>query len=675
MVLLHSKKALLLLLVLLILLPIGVIAVLNRTNIFPRATIQQPVVTVKINPGQIVTDPNGPEIHLSAQAVDANGGNVDGVRYQWGMSSTNSIGTVTQEYNDKLATFIPSANIGQGDLWVRAFDTNGQSVTGSIPVYIGVPPYPAPCSQLPPECQNENWQACVANMGVPEGGWCPPPIPTPTSCSGQPDGTTCTTSCPVCEPNQPCPLIYCRPQQGICRRNYCVPITPSPAPSPGCYYVYPQCAQPIEGVQAPCEPIIVCQSPPACPSPPPCPGPIVVGDPGFGGCPRYYCQTTPTPTPTIWNCDALRRTQSNYYNQCSQSGFPRICFDKYTAEHQGCVTADRDDCTTYNTNANRNILCTIGLISSTTPTATRTPSPTPAFCQRNTPAITIVPNSQSGSPGQQLSYRIELRNNDSANCPGSQFSLSVRVPPQWTYALNSTSPWISPGVTQYIGLSTLPPTTYSPGNTPITVLVDGLGVQNHSTQTTFNHEINQPPKITGVEFKIKFSGVTDGAAEGAGVTARFVRSDLNALTSPIRFHHIGGGVYQAVATLSGTLSLPAGPGYTIIMKGEKHVARKFCKQTGQTAPCQGNESMTISSGPSSPVFDFTGLTLDPGDLPPQDYKADSADFDIIKTLLSKPCSILTDQDKKTADLDYNGCIDIGDAFLMRKTLETRYDEN
>ncbi len=78
---------------------------------------------------------------------------------------------------------------------------------------------------------------------------------------------------------------------------------------------------------------------------------------------------------------------------------------------------------------------------------------------------------------------------------------------------------------------------------------------------------------------------------------------------------------------------------------------------------------------ASPVFDFTGLPLEPGDLTPQDGKADNADFDKIKSLLSKPCSALTDVDKKTADLNYNGCVDIRDALLMRKTLETRYDEN
>src|SRR3989344_4468191 len=195
-----------------------------------------------------------------------------------------------------------------------------------------------------------------------------------------------------------------------------------------------------------------------------------------------------------------------------------------------------------------------------------------------------------------------------------------------------------------------------------------------SPTPTFTPTPTPPQGGITIEFKIKFSGVTGGAAQGAKVTARFVRNDINLITPPILFTHDGNGVYKATICWSRSY-LPAGPGYTIILKGEKHVARKFCKQTGQIEPCVGNESITLPSGTLTSVFDFSGLPLDPGDLPPQDGKADMADFDIIKSLLTKPCSALTAQEKATADLNYNGCIDIADVFLMRKTLETRYDEN
>ncbi len=336
-----SNKNLYILLALLVLLPLVLYAVFTKTNIDPFASTQKKIDKVRIDPGQITTSPSGPTIHMSAMAIDKNGYSVNNASYQWGMSSTNSIGTVRQEIgNDKLAKFTPSANVGQGDIWVRAINNKGKE-TGSIRVVVRVP-------------------------------------------------------------------------------------TPSPTPTP-----------------------------------------------------------TTTPTPTV--------------------------------------------------------------------------SPTPT------------------------------------------------------------------------------------------------------------------PLASPIEFRLKLSGVTDGNAQGAMATARFVRSNVNLVTPPFALNHIGNGIYSATLGFTG-LQLPPGSGYSIIIKGEKHVARKFCADD-QTVPCLGNQSLTIPGGTVKKIFNFTGLSLDPGDLPPQDGKADTSDFDVIKTLLSKPCASLTVGDKKTADLDYNGCIDIGDAFLMRKTLETRYDEN
>lgn len=174
-----------------------------------------------------------------------------------------------------------------------------------------------------------------------------------------------------------------------------------------------------------------------------------------------------------------------------------------------------------------------------------------------------------------------------------------------------------------------------------------------------------------MRFRIKFAGVSDEAAEGAKVKIRFVRGATDLETSPIEFTHVGNGIYEATVKLS--TYLPAGSGYTIYVKGEKHLARKFCLQSIQTERCVGSGKIVIQTTGTS-IFNFTGLELEPGDLPPQDGKADSGDFAKITSLFTKLCSALTEEDKKTADLDYNGCVNIRDAFLMRKTLEVKFDE-
>ena len=100
-----------------------------------------PLGSVHINPEQIVTDINGAPIYLSTLAYDTGGLPIgNGVSYQWGMSSTNSVGTLSLNANDKLATFIPSkTNRGRGDIWVKAYTTTGE-VRFSIPVFVGVAP-------------------------------------------------------------------------------------------------------------------------------------------------------------------------------------------------------------------------------------------------------------------------------------------------------------------------------------------------------------------------------------------------------------------------------------------------------------------------------------------------------------------------------------------------------
>jgi len=172
----------------------------------------------------------------------------------------------------------------------------------------------------------------------------------------------------------------------------------------------------------------------------------------------------------------------------------------------------------------------------------------------------------------------------------------------------------------------------------------------------------------------KFAGVSDNKATGALVTVRFINGELDLTTDPIPVTYSGNGTYAINFSVL-TSQLPVGPGYHIIVKGEKHVARRFCKASGQTSPCQPNESITIQNSDSTSsmlTYDFTGLSLDPGDVYPQDGKADSTDFSRITARLS--VSTPTTEDKRIADLNYDGIINISDVFWMRKTLETRYDE-
>lgn len=181
-----------------------------------------------------------------------------------------------------------------------------------------------------------------------------------------------------------------------------------------------------------------------------------------------------------------------------------------------------------------------------------------------------------------------------------------------------------------------------------------------------------------LRFRLKFAGVDDDSAGGAKIRIRFLRraSGFDFQTPPVEVTHAGDGVYEATISLVGSSpQIPVNDGYTIFIKGEKHLARKFCFYDQKTR-CTGDGFFYIGATniPSTQTFTFDGLPLEPGDLPPQDGKADSGDFGKITSLFTKLCSSLTEEEKKTVDLDYNGCVNIRDAFLMRKTLEVKFDE-
>lgn len=94
-------------------------------------------------------------------------------------------------------------------------------------------------------------------------------------------------------------------------------------------------------------------------------------------------------------CDSLRTNSatSRYFSVCS--GYDNVCFNKYYGTYQGCTNNTRDDCTTYNTNASQNMLCTVSGVPvsspSPTPTPTSTYTPLPTPIPTSTP-IMILPN-------------------------------------------------------------------------------------------------------------------------------------------------------------------------------------------------------------------------------------------------------------------------------------------
>lgn len=121
------------LLISIIVFPLLVLATLSARRYISRASISSGPATVAINPGQITATPGTQPISLSALAYDSAGQPIfTGIIYEWGISSTDSIGQL--QPNANLATFYPQ-NEGLGDIWARAVSPAGIAV-GSIKVRV-----------------------------------------------------------------------------------------------------------------------------------------------------------------------------------------------------------------------------------------------------------------------------------------------------------------------------------------------------------------------------------------------------------------------------------------------------------------------------------------------------------------------------------------------------------
>ena len=186
-----------------------------------------------------------------------------------------------------------------------------------------------------------------------------------------------------------------------------------------------------------------------------------------------------------------------------------------------------------------------------------------------------------------------------------------------------------------------------------------------------------------MSFLINFGGVTDetGLADGAKVNVRFHSNDDQVnlrVPEPLTAHWDSANKAYAVNFEFTKDFLPSDKLYSIYIKGEKHLNTRYC-MTGQTANCMDASGEIVVHAPTSTgnptIYSFNKYPLIPGDLPPQDNVADNHDYDKIKALQNTACDAQTDTDKATADLNYDGCVDVTDVLLMRTTLETRYDEN
>jgi len=100
------------------------------------------IASVRIHPGQASTTVNGLPIYLSALAYDNKGLPIwKGVLYEWGISSSNSIGNLVPD--NQTAVFTP-ANPGTGDIYVIGQYCKKKATGSALVTVLPAQPTPTP---------------------------------------------------------------------------------------------------------------------------------------------------------------------------------------------------------------------------------------------------------------------------------------------------------------------------------------------------------------------------------------------------------------------------------------------------------------------------------------------------------------------------------------------------
>lgn len=118
-------------------------------------------------------------------------------------------------------------------------------------------------------------------------------------------------------------------------------------------------------------------------------------------------------------------------------------------------------------------------------------------CVRANPGISISPSSQSGFPGDSLTYSINVSNNDSSACTPSTFVITPLLPAGWSQS-PSNSLTLNPGTSTTTTVSVISPTNVASGSYSFSETVNAGAAYSATAQASYNVQVTdtKPPTVT-----------------------------------------------------------------------------------------------------------------------------------------------------------------------------------
>lgn len=214
---------------------------------------------------------------------------------------------------------------------------------------------------------------------------------------------------------------------------------------------------------------------------------------------------------------------------------------------------------------------------------------------------------------------------------------------------------------------------------------DPIAINSKNGALAFSNDYIEPtptnalfdPKKTKIRVKFQGIGLEEGQNNSPSVST--IKAKLTVLKTNGEFVNGQNGTDIDFTYLLETgfweseiTNIPPGNNYLFIIKGPKHLARKYC----ETRPATNGEINSYSCGgksitltDSENLLNFTALPLLAGDLPQQDKVLNAADFNSLMGCIGK-----IEDSCANADLNYDGVINATDTSILYASMKLKYDD-
>ena len=114
-------------------------------------------------------------------------------------------------------------------------------------------------------------------------------------------------------------------------------------------------------------------------------------------------------------------------------------------------------------------------------------------CLAAAPGLQFNPSQQTGMPGEQQMYTLQVTNQDDSSCAGSRFDLTVDAPAGWNTSLSTDSVALNPGATTNVTMQVTPPAASPDGTFEVDVDAAGPAPEHVASATATYNVVGETP--------------------------------------------------------------------------------------------------------------------------------------------------------------------------------------